>query len=104
MASPVWVVNLQPIYSFALSIILVLYTHRFQFYIKNAKPRVSLTGPNRDHFAQVSLMVLDNFLDTIAKAKELICKSVAQNLKRVSLTKSLLPVAMTFILLLSNPT
>ena len=26
-----------------------------------AKPRVSLTVPNRDHFAQVSLMVLDNF-------------------------------------------
>ena len=71
---------------------------------KLAKMQVSLTESNRDHFAQVSLMVLDNFLDTFAKAKELICKSVAQNLKRVSLTKSLLPVAMTFILLLSNPT
>ena len=34
-----------------------------------AKPQVSLTAPNHDHFAQVSLTVLDNFLDAIAKAK-----------------------------------
>ena len=27
----------------------------------NAKPQVSLTAPNGDHFARVSLMVLDNF-------------------------------------------
>ena len=34
-----------------------------------AKPQVSLTAPNCDHFAQVSLTVLDNFLDAIAKPK-----------------------------------
>ena len=63
-----------------------------------------MTAPNRDHFAQVSLTVLDNFLDAIAKAKKLICKSIAQNLKQVSLTKSFLALAMAFNLLLSNPT
>ena len=41
---------------------------------------------------------LDNFLDAIAKAKKLICESIAQNLKQVSLTKSFLA------LFLSNPT
>ena len=74
-----------------------------QIYL-NAKPQVSLTVPNCDHFVQVSLTVLDNFFDAIAKAKKLFCKSVAQNLKRVSLTKSFLAVAMAFNLLLSNPT
>ena len=69
-----------------------------------AKPWVSLTVPNRNHFAQVSLMVLDNFLDAIAKAKKLICKSIAQNLKQVSLTNIFLALAMAFNLLLSNPT
>ena len=69
-----------------------------------AKPRVSLTPPNRDHFMRVSLMVLDNFLDAMDKVKKLICKSIAQNLKRVSLTKSFLALAMAFNLLLSNPT
>ena len=54
----------------------------------NAKPEVSLTAPNRDHFAQVSLMVLD-FLDAIAKAKKLICKSIAQNLEQDLLTRRL---------------
>ena len=49
---------------------------------------VSLTAPNRDHFAQVSLMVLD-FLDAIAKAKKLICKSIAQNLEQDLLTRRL---------------
>ena len=44
------------------------------------------------------------FLDAIAKAKKLICESIAQNLKRVSLTKSFLALAMAFNLLLSNPT
>ena len=34
-----------------------------------AKPQVSLTVPNCNHFAQVSLTVLDNFLDAIAKPK-----------------------------------
>ena len=53
----------------------------------NAEPQVSLTAPNPDYFEQVSLMVLD-FLDAIAKAKKLIRKSIAQNLKQVSLTKS----------------
>ena len=42
------------------------------------------------------------FLDTIAKAKKLICESIAQNLKQVSLTKSFLALAMAFNLLLSN--
>ena len=51
-----------------------------------AIPRVSLTAPNCDHFVQVSLMVL-HFLEEIAKAKKLICKSKAQILKRVLLTK-----------------
>ena len=35
-----------------------------------AKPQVSLTMPNHDHFAQVSVTVLDHFLDAIAKAKK----------------------------------
>ena len=73
-------------------------------HISAAKPQVSLTAPNRNHFARVSLMVLDNFLDAIAKAKRLIRKSIAQNLKPVSLTKSFLALAMAFNLLLSNPT
>ena len=42
------------------------------------------------------------FLDAIAKAKKLICKSKAQNLKQVSLTKRFLALAMAFNLLLSN--
>ena len=69
-----------------------------------AKPRVSLTAPNHDHFARVSLMVLDNFLDAITKAKKLIRKYIAQNLKQVSLKKGCLALAMVFNLLLSNPT
>ena len=59
--------------------------------------------PNRDNFGQVSLTVLD-FLGAIAKAKKLICESIAQNLKQVSLTKSFLALAMAFNLLLSNLT
>ena len=43
-------------------------------------------------------------LDAIAKAKKLICKSIAQNLNQVSLTKSFLALAMAFNLLLSNLT
>ena len=62
-----------------------------------AKPQVSLTAPNCDYFERVSMTVLD-FLDAIAKAKKLIHKSIAQNLKQVSLTKSFLA------LFLSNPT
>ena len=31
----------------------------------NVRPQVSLTAPNCDHFAQVSLTVLDIFLDAI---------------------------------------
>ena len=73
-------------------------------YRLNAKPLVSLTAPNCEHFAQVSLTVLDIFLDAIAKAKKLICKSIAQNLKLVSLTKIFLALSMAFNLLLSNPT
>ena len=74
------------------------------FIITSAKPRVSLTVPNCDYFKRVSLTVLDTFLDAIAKAKKLICKTIAQNLKRVSLTKSFLALAMAFNLLLSNLT
>ena len=55
----------------------------------DAKPQVSLTAPNRDHFVQVSLTVLDDFLDAIAKAKKLICESIAQNLEQDSLTRKL---------------
>ena len=65
-----------------------------------ANLRVSLNAPNHNHFAQVSLMVLD-FLDAIAKAKNLICKYIAPNLKWVSLTKSFLALAMAFNLFLS---
>ena len=68
--------------------------------ILNAKPQVSLTAPNHDHFALVSLTVLD----AIAKAKKLIRKSLAENLKHVSLTKSFLALAMAFNLLLCNLT
>ena len=45
-------------------------------------------APNCDHFVQVSLTVLDIFLDAIDKAKKLIRKSIAQNLTQVSLTNS----------------
>ena len=42
-----------------------LLTYECVFFVKSgigiAKPRVSLTVPNRDHFARVSLTVLDNF-------------------------------------------
>ena len=44
------------------------------------------------------------FLDAITKAKILIFESIAQNLKRVSMTKSFLAFAMAFNLLLSNLT
>ena len=37
--------------------------------LNKAKPRVSLTAPNCNHCVQVSLMVLDIFLDAITKAK-----------------------------------
>ena len=47
-----------------------------------AKPQVSLTVPNRNYFKQVSLTGLD-FFGPIAKAKKLICESIAQNLNRV---------------------
>ena len=50
-----------------------------------AKPQVSLTAPNHDHFAQVSLTV---FWMQLPKLKNLICESIAQNLMPVSLTKS----------------
>ena len=46
-----------------------------------------MTAPNRNHFARISLTVLDFFWDAIAKAKKLIHKSIALNLKQVSLTK-----------------
>ena len=72
--------------------------------ILTAKHRVSLTAPNCDHFARVSLTVLILCLDAIAKAKKLIRKSIALNLKQVSLTKSFLALAMAFNLLLSNLT
>ena len=45
-----------------------------------------------------------SFLDAIAKAKKLIPKSIAQNLKQVSLTNSFLALAMAFNLLQSNLT
>ena len=68
-----------------------------------AKPRVSLTAPNCNYFEQVSQTVLD-FLDAIAKAKKLFCKSTAQNLKQVSLTNNFLALEMAFNLLLSGLT
>ena len=72
--------------------------------IWRTKPQVSLTVPNWNHFVQVSLTVLDIFLDAIGKAKKLIRKSIAQNLKQVLLTKSFLALAWAFNLLLSNLT
>ena len=45
-----------------------------------------------------------NFLDAFAKAKKLICKSIAQNLEQDSLTKGYLDLAKAVNLLLSNPT
>ena len=43
-------------------------------------------------------------LDAITKAEKIICKSIAQNLKQISLTKSFLALPMAFNLLLSNQT
>ena len=54
-----------------------------------AKPQDSLTAPIRDHFARLSLTILDIFLCAIAKAKKLIFKSIAQNLEQDSLTRRL---------------
>ena len=51
-----------------------------------AKPQDSLTAPIRDHSAQLSLTILDIFLDAINKAKKLILKSLAQNLEQDSMT------------------
>ena len=51
-----------------------------------AKPQDSLTAPIRDHSAQLSLTILDIFLDAITKAKKLILKSLAQNLEQDSMT------------------
>ena len=88
-----------------LHCIQITYFLRWPNYGKTgAKPQVSLTAPNCDYFKQVSLTVFGIFLDAIAKAKKLIRKSIAQNLKQVALTKSFLAVAMAFNLLLSNPT
>ena len=44
------------------------------------------------------------FLDAIVKAKKLIRKSIAQNLKQDSLIRSFLALAMAFNFLLSNLT
>ena len=44
------------------------------------------------------------FLDAIAKAKKLICESIAQNLEQVLPTKGYLALAMAFNLLPSNLT
>ena len=44
-----------------LELILGRQTLALSVNIIGAKPRVSLTVPNRDHFAQVSLTVLDIF-------------------------------------------
>ena len=63
-----------------------------------------MTVPNCNYFAQVSLTILEKKLDANAKAKKLICKYIAQNLKQVSLTKRFLALAMVFNLLLSNLT
>ena len=87
-----------------LELILGRQTLALSVNIIGAKPQVSLTVPNCNHFAQVSLTVLDIFWMQAPKLKKLICESIAQNLKPVSLTKSFLALAMEFNLLLSNPT
>ena len=71
-----------------------------------AKPQVSLTVPNCDQFARVSLTILDFIQDAIAKAKNLICKSIAQILKQDLLTKVYLAFAMAiyYYLTQSNQT
>ena len=73
------------VFEIAEKTLLLLLIHQ-PFNSKNiAKSRVSLTAPNRNHFARVSLTGLDIFLDAIAKAKKLMDESIAQNLKQVSL-------------------
>ena len=42
-------------------IIVLIYLNQISNVFANAKPQVSLTVPNPDHFVQVSLTVLDNF-------------------------------------------
>ena len=49
----------------------------------NDKPRYSLTAPNCNQFLQLSLTILGSFFDAKAKAKKLICKSIAQELVQV---------------------
>ena len=69
-----------------------------------AKHRVSLTAPNCENFARVSLRVLD-FWTQLPKLKNLIHKSKAQNLGQDSLTRRLfLALAMAVNLFLSNLT
>ena len=69
-----------------------------------AKPQVSLTSAKLRPLCASFNDCFGYFLDAIAKAKKLIRKSIAQNLKQVSLTKSFLALAMAFNLLLSNLT
>ena len=53
-----------------LELILGRQTLALSVNIIGAKPQVSLTVPNCNHFAQVSLTVLDIFLDASTKAKK----------------------------------
>ena len=53
----------------------------------NAKPRDSLTAPICDHFAWVSLTIFGIFLLQWLKLKNIVCKSIAQDLEQVSLRK-----------------
>ena len=48
-----------------------------------------MTAPIHNHFEQLSLTILDIFLDAIANAKKLIPESIAQNLKHDLLTRRL---------------
>ena len=65
------------------------FIYRLQWFIEiDAKPWVSLTEPNHNHLREFHWQFWIIFLDVIAKAKKLIRKSIAQNLKQVSLKKS----------------
>ena len=71
--------------------------------LKKAKPQVSLTGPNCDHFVRVSLMVLDFFWIQLPKIKN--NSQIYRTESQSSFTnKEVLALAMAFNLLLSNRT
>ena len=89
------------------------YTPSFTDCAKSRPLCASFTDVFLDAIAKAKKLICESIAQNLmpvsltksfAKAKKLICESIAQNLMPVSLTKSFLALAMAFNLLLSNPT